>query len=261
MQAKLEISELAYLLHAVGAHKVVGLPNGRIFPQDPAAQTALLGAGFAALQEHGWLVPDEQGGLRSPAQLMLLTAVMATPQAVLSVNHFLAGTGKQIITYYHAADMWLEQFLTAEEEYLLTALPGLAEITARLRYALQIPDAPAQADPIPLGREQVELVLAQARQEDALPAAPLSLTPAGEPERAAQAAATGHDFALVALLESAALAGQQVQAFQECALLRGPENAMWAVAPTATGPGVLQPLGEDAFAALVRRLWPAAAGA
>lgn len=161
MQAMLNPSEFAYLLHMVGASHVVGVKNAQLFPTDAEAENRLLQQGFAELQAHGCLVPEGEG-FRTHTGVVLLTAVIASPEIAILLTLATPDGGKQFVTYYLAQDMVVEQMLTAEQQYLLTKLDNFSDVVARLEQALSIAHvSPPLSTPVSLPRVAFEQAFRQ----------------------------------------------------------------------------------------------------
>ncbi|MCL4868734.1 MAG: hypothetical protein KJ063_07195 [Anaerolineae bacterium] len=138
-QAKLEICELAYLLHSLNAEQVIGLDNERLFPTDSAATQTLLETGLTALKTNGWLVPDEYGFKMAP-QLWLLTAIMVQPEQIVVYNRRVESAGEQVVTYYLSQDIIVEQFLSKDDHYLLSHISGVVDFINHLSHLLNLPE-------------------------------------------------------------------------------------------------------------------------
>lgn len=144
MQVRLEPAELAYLFHTLEVESVFGVDNARLFPADDGVRAELLRNGFAALQEHGWLIPEGRK-LRTNTHVVLMAAVMAQPNQVVILSRYTPTGDKQIVAYYLAqtpeiSQIAVEQFLTTEQDFLLTQLDDPSIIVQRLCEALQIPE-------------------------------------------------------------------------------------------------------------------------
>lgn len=150
MQAKLEASELGYLLQTHGAQRIAGLATERFFPPEEAMREAMLAQGFAALVDHGWLVPAD-GGYRTNISMMLLSAVIAAPERLLVVTRAVED-GVQILTYSWAQQFIVEMFEADDRHYILTSLESNEAVFERLRAAFQISDTPNAAEPIKLAQ-------------------------------------------------------------------------------------------------------------
>lgn len=155
MQAKLEASELGYLLQTHGAQRVAGLTTERFFPQEEATREAMLAQGFAALVDHGWLVAAD-GGYRTNTSMMLLSAVVATPERLLMVTR-VAEDGVQILTYSWAQQFIVEMFEADDRNYILTNLESNEAVIERLRAAFQIADTHTATEPIKLPQANLAL--------------------------------------------------------------------------------------------------------
>lgn len=138
-QAKLEVSELAYLAHTLEVEQIWGIDNTLLFPDTPDAINQLLAKGLESLKAHGWLVPDEQGFMMKP-QLWLLTAVMAHPTIMITCNRRVGEHGRQVVTYYLTDNYVLEQFFTSDERFVLTQLPSLDTAIQRLELGIGLPE-------------------------------------------------------------------------------------------------------------------------
>lgn len=230
MQAKLKPSELSYLLHTLGAKKAVGVNNAALFPDEDAAREALLAEGFAALEEDGWLV-RQNGSFRTNTNLMLLTAVLAAPEYTLMLTRRLPDDKKQTITYYLAEGIIVEQFYTADGQYLLTKLDSLADVTERLCLALGIPQEPVgEATAVTLNTNKFESAAEQAKSGSLLEFTNL-LSSAGLPkEKAKQLAFQISRFQPVGNIEIAAFSGEQIRGLTNIILLKG-EKGIWAIMP------------------------------
>ncbi len=231
MQAKLKPSELSYLLRTLGAEKAVGVNNAALFPADEAARDALLAQGFAALQEDGWLV-KQNGSFATNADVMLLTAVIAAPEFTIMLTRNLPDGKRQTITYYQAQGIIVEQLYTSEEQYLLTRLDSLADVTERLCLALEIPpQRSGEATAVTLNTKAFEQAVEQAKSGNLSDLTNL-LTAAGlSTEKAAQLAARIPNLQPAGNVEIAAFAGEQVQGLNNIIVLKEANGAAWAMMP------------------------------
>lgn len=166
MQAKLTVDEFAYLLQGLDTRQVIGVDNARLFPTGDLSRTSLLDQGFNSLQEHGWLQADGST-FRTHTPLILMCAVVAQPEQTIMLTYKLSSGVEQIITYYLAQEMIVEQFLTSDQEYLLTQLDTYADLVQRLQQALQIPASEERwPTAITLDANVFETSMKQARSAD-----------------------------------------------------------------------------------------------
>ncbi len=255
MQAKLEPSEFAYLLHILNAEKVVGVNNGRLFPAEPSARDTLLNLGFIRLQEHGWLVGSE-GGSDANDYLMLMVAVVVDPAYTLTATHYLSQDVRQTLTYYANGTIIVEQFLAADGDYVLTRLETTAELVARLRavFSPLVSEAQRQA-PLTFAVEEFENALAEARAGD-----PTALNRAVLGSAAAADVLPGMAHVVAELrpagrIEGAAIAGQSLRAWGELVILRDGSGAGWLVRKDEQANSIeLWPAHEEQFEKLVEAL-------
>ena len=154
-QAKIEISELAYLLHTLNAQQIIGADNTQLFPLDPNETKALLEKGLATLKANGRLVPDGNAFKMHPL-LMLSATIIVEPQRAIALTRRVGELGRQYITYYGGRTLTLEQFFTADDHYLITQLPNPAEVANRLSQALALPEQAIWPQPITLNLSQLE---------------------------------------------------------------------------------------------------------
>lgn len=146
-QARLEISELAYLIHTFSGVQVIGINNDHLFPANAEQTEELLERGLTALKTHGWLAPDDHG-FNMSNHLMLTAAVIAQPEQVVIFSKRVGETGKQVVTYYQTQDIIVEQLFTADEDYLLTQLLNSGEMIERLDQAMQLPEKAIWESPL-----------------------------------------------------------------------------------------------------------------
>ena len=214
MHTTLEPAALAYLLHTLGAQKVVGVANRRLFPKEEAARDALLGTGFARLKASGWL-KEAEAGLHMNDRLMLMAAVLAAPQQVTTTT-VLSDDSRQTVTIYLANGHAVEQYLTPAGAYALTYLGDAAAVAPRLASALAVLVAePERPFRLTLGR--AAFAAARRGQAAELPPAQARLLAALAP---------------VARIEIAAFAETAVAAYDEVLLLSAAGGAGWLLAGT-----------------------------
>ena len=259
MQAKLTPPEFAYLLQTLEAQKVVGVNNAELFPTDPAVRDELLNRGLLQLQADGWFVSAD-GKISANSRLMVLVAVIANPEIVLTATHLAESNTRQIVTYYLAAEYVVEQFQTDDGDYVLTQLPAKAALVERLAGLFSLGEPPwTQLPALTFELATFETTLSQARS--------------GSPEGLRQAL-QANDVPLEALddlvntivglkpagkIEGAALAGQHLLDWQELALLADSSGRQW-LARKDEGENVLElaPPALDRFKRLFRQFlqWP-----
>lgn len=137
MQVAFETSELAYVLHSLGAQHVIGLDHSTFFPEDEQARRSLLAEGFSALQRNARLIPEGKTFYTNP-HMMLLAAVLAAPERVLVMERIVS-QGVQVFTYSFAVEHIVEQFQAENGAYILTQLADMDAVLERLRAAFLIP--------------------------------------------------------------------------------------------------------------------------
>lgn len=254
-QVILDSSEFAYLLHMLDATRVVGVKNSELFPTDAEAEKALLQQGFETLQAHGWLVADEEG-FRTHTGVVLLTAVIASPEIAILLTLAAPDGGKQFVTYYLAQDMVVEQMLTAEQQYLLTKLDDFNEVVVRLEQALAIAHvAPPLSTPVSLPRVAFEEAFRQ-RENGRLSALQTLLHAADdglqEIDDVPSLARLLQSLRPVGSVEIGHMAGGRLIGRRDIMFFRDGDNNRWAMTRNAeTDHLIFHPLTPADFAALL----------
>ena len=248
MQAKLELSEFAYLLHTLKASQVVGVDSALFFPDDELIRESLLRTGLETLRTHGWMVP--QGlGWQINTRLVLMVAVVATPEIIVTMTQSTPAGRQQIVTYYLAQSIYIEQFRTADDQYLLTELDTETDFVGRLQAAFQIPAATPWSAPISLPTSALTEAVNLARSGDS--AFILSLLEEFGGEQ------SGLADLLVSLrpvgdLEFATLQGNQVIELRDAVILEGTDGSKWAMSHNQeSGEVTFHPLNMERFSAFV----------
>ncbi len=236
IQAELNPSELAYLLHTLQAGKVVGVNNAQLFPTEPAIRDALLQLGFEKLQEHGWFVAVEDQSINANDRLLLMVAVMADPALVLTATARFADDAQQVITYYVAEGIVIEQFMSAEGNYVLSQLESVAAITGQLQAAFAFADGDGPAAwTFKFGAAAFQASLAAAKAgapgelQSALAANGVTA------DRVDEVAGLIANLRVAGQIEGAAIAGDDLLASAELGILRAPDRAgEWLLAHDRT---------------------------
>lgn len=250
MQAMLQPSEFAYLLHALGAKQVIGANNAQLFPQEVASIDALMEQGLAELKAHGWLIPDGDA-FKTHTGLVLLTAVIADPEIVLVLTLAAAGGGKQTITYSLAQNLTVEQVFTSEQKYLLTQLEGADTLVERVDQALGLTNKlPAQSGEIFLDSSSFETAMQQAARGH-LAALEAALTEANNDlHNAAALAASLASLRPAGRLEWAHFSGKQLETWKDAVFFQDANNHPWVLTKAdPSGMIVFQSLNSAVFAA------------
>lgn len=255
MQAKLQLSEFAYLLHSLGASKVIGVNNSQLFPPDDQALDSLLQQGFSALEDHGWLVPDEQG-YKTHTGLVLLTAVVANPEFVIVVTLAAPDGGKQFVTYYGVQNIIVEQIFTSERYYLLTQLDKFDVIVERLGQALSITiEAPPWPKAVSVESNAFENVMQQTTNGNLME---LEAVLIASNDKIPNVSSLAHIMKMlrpVGRVECANLSGDQLNAWYDILFYQDVDNHTWAMTKNAQLDSlVFHPLNYARFEALMSRI-------
>ncbi|MCB0077640.1 MAG: hypothetical protein KDD73_09445 [Anaerolineales bacterium] len=210
MQLRLTSPELAYLLHSVGARRAVGVNNRQLFPSDALARESLLDTGLAQLRENGHLACGELGW-SIHSWLMLMAAIIAAPEDVLTITRFLPAAQRQIVTYYRGADQTVEQY-QADERYMLRMMDRDPPLASQIAALVALPASPSgEARILRVEWDQFEAIR---KARNGQPRHNRSLLETMQPH---------------ILIEAAALAGEQLVGFEEILLLRDGEGGFWSV--------------------------------
>lgn len=244
MQAKLETSELAYLLHMHGATSVAGLDQAVFFPKSEEKQHQLLSEGLAKLQQNGWLV-YEFDGYRSNVSAILLSAVLAAPEWVLVVERVVRNAGQQRLTYSMADKHLVEQFRSEDGNYILTGLSAQAALNERLCAAFQISKNHSFSesfltdiewfDGILSQQEQLQFTNAPQKSNDELATLGQHITPLRRHGR----------------LQWVSWQNERLQILVEIGLLRDKQDELWAIQETESGRITLSPLTTSRLGSLM----------
>lgn len=259
MQAILEPQELAYLLQSLGAEQVVGVDNRQLFPDDAAIRTAWLESGFAALQEHGWIVAEGEGAYNTNDQIMLTAAVMAEPVAVMTVTFRSSPDGRYYLTYYVADSLIVEQFMTPEGGYLLTQVASSDIVIERLKRAFGL-SRDIEVPPITVELDAVEFAraLSAARKSELDTLRTLLLEGGLTKRESVLIARQISNVSVVGHIEGAALASGQAVPWMQLSLVRAAEGSHWLIAYANSGMKLLlAACTEERFEQQVMQLWHA----
>lgn len=249
MQAKLELSEFTYLLHTLNARQAVGVDNALFFPDDDVIRESLLHTGFETLKTHGWLTPQDNGWHMS-TRLAMLVAVIATPETVVTITRSAPAGGRQIVTYYVTQSIYVEQFRTTDEQYLLTQLETETDLVGRLQAAFQIPIAAPWTTPVSLPTAVLDKAIDLARAGNLSLVFPLLDEFGVEDNQLAEL--------LVGLrpmgdLEFATLQGNQLVALRDMVILEGADSSKWSMdSHQESGEVTFQPFNTEQLAARIR---------
>lgn len=245
MQARLERSEFAYLLHLLEAKRVIGVNNASLFVETEVEREALLTQGMAALQAHGWLVESENG-FHTHSGLVRMVAVTAVPDTVLLVTRYQPDNGQQILTYYRAQNWLVEQFLTTDGFYILTELSDTAEMTTRLQEAFAIPSSPVWPMAFTLETAVFTHAMTQSHTDPRTAWQTALRTITDEPNALELLTHRLSGLRRVGLLDAASLQGTNLQARADLLLLHDREEGLWAMTATETAV-TLTPLHQTEF--------------
>lgn len=257
MQATLDSNEFAFLLHSFNAQKVVGVDNATLFPVDDTSRDAMLDEGFSTLQQHGWLLAEDSK-IKTNTHLALMVAVVASPEQTIMLTRYLPDGGKQAITYYLAQGIVVEQFLTSDQQYILTTLDGSSEMIVRLQQALHIPDSKSTGSVIiSVERIVFEQAIKQAKSGD-LSRLIAVLNAAGlEPEIHQPLAKLVSGLHPIGDLETAVLSGTQLKGWHNLVFLQGQDHSVWLMMQNHDLDSIsLQSLGVENFAQLIQATLP-----
>jgi len=259
LQIELEMSEFAYLCRMLDAEKVVGADNERLFPADPEAQQELLATGLQQLQAHEWLTADEEGRLTTNQHLVMLVAVVCSPDLVFTATRYGAEDRQQTISYFVAGPYLVELFQTDNDGYLLSRLPEVGAVLAR--WEALFATGAAAADPISLQLEGTAFAAARREAERgegsvlARQLAAAGVSPAARAElveRLARLSPHGK-------IEGAAVRGTALHAFGTLLLLQDDQGGGWLAQSDPDGdlltltqqtPATLRTIGRQLFAAV-----------
>lgn len=258
MQANLETTELAFVLHSLNAEKVVGLDNDQLFPADELSRHELLTTGRSRLQANGWFAADENGRFNSEPQLVLMVAVMVDPQLIFTVDRRSRDKSIQQVTYYVSGPHLIEQFRTQEGSYLLSRLPDMVAVITRWQQLFP----PGDAAPLVLQCDGAQFARARDLARAGNPAAMQDLVTAA-------GTGTEDDDALAAALAQlvprgsiagAAVHGPALEAYGELTLLEDVGGNGWMAQSAAEG-GLLTltRYTPTQFAAVCRQFFTAVA--
>lgn len=255
MQARLQPGEFAYLLHSLGASKVIGVNNSQLFPQEARSLDALLQQGFSALLDHGWLVPDEQG-YKTHTGLVLLTAVVANPEYVIVLTLAPPDGGKQFVTYYLAQDIIVEQMLTTERDYLLTQLDTFSIIVERLTQALSIDAKPHDwSDTISVESNVFEDVMQRLMNNNLHELENLLTASNNNISDMSSLAGILNSLRPIGRLEGANLSGDQRIVWYDILFYQDKNNHTWAMTKnTEVDSLVFHPFNQAALSALLSKI-------
>ncbi len=255
VQAELEPSEFAYVLHSLRAENVVGINNEQLVPREAAVRTAQLQLGLAKLLEHGWFVAGEDG-IDANDLLMLMVAVVAEPAYVLAATHYLEGNARQTLAYYVNHGISVELFQAASGNYVLSRLATTAELAGRLHAAFGALLAPPRwSESLIFALPEFEAALAQARAGDYAALQAAVANNQGGTAELADLSRTLRQLRPVGRIEGAVVVGANPGAWRELALLGQGSTAGWLArqdehAHTIT----LWPADEKQLARLVEEL-------
>lgn len=227
MQAHLTADEFAYLLTLVGASRIIGADNSRLFASDPVEHQQRMDAGRAQLQSAGWLIA-EGGGWAINDWFVLIAATVASPEIVLSVTSYGADGSQSTVSYYTSNEVTVEQFWS-QEHYVLRLFEVDLTLSNHLAAILMLPERDDKVPPTQLSFVADEFVAARAAASDDESADLRSLietlSPAQPiPELVDALTSMRRDV----VIEGAALGGANtLLAFDEIALLRDETTRLW----------------------------------
>jgi hypothetical protein len=255
MQARLQPSEFAYLLQSLGASKVIGANNSQLFPQEDHMLDSLLQQGFSALEEHGWLVPDERG-YKTNTGLVLLTAVIANPEFAVFLTLAAPDGGKQFVTYYLAQNIIVEQIFTSERHYLLTQLDKFDMIVERLGKALSIgAKVHPWADAISVESNAFENAMQQVTNDNLMALEAVLRTSNDEISNVSSLARIMKTLRPVGRVECANLSGDQLKVWYDIFFYQDVDSHIWAMTKNVQLDSlVFHPLNWAAFETLLSRI-------
>lgn len=228
MQAKLEPSEFAYLLHTFEASKVVGVRNNQLFPNEPATRQALLNQGFTRLQANGWFVPTD-GKIHSNNRLMLMAAVVASPDYTVMATYYATEGSYQTVTYYVAHKIVIEQFMDSEGDYLLTQLETAEKLIERLATLFGLETAVKWQNRLKFELTAFEQALSQAKSGDFHRLETLVLANEVPPSSVNDLIQAIWHLKPVGQIEGAVIIGPRLKAWDELAILQDHESVYWLV--------------------------------
>lgn len=256
MQAKLTTNEFAYLLHALSAQKIIGVNNAQLFPDKSEEQDILLSVGLQLLKEHGWLQPSDGDTFKTHTGLVLLIAVIASPEQTIMLTKAMPGNSRQTITYYFAQGMIVEQFYTADEQYLLTQIDTVTNVILRLQQALSIPDSlQTWKTTITLKADAFEQTMKQARNGDSSSLFATMRETNIDSNRLEELVGIVGGLQPAGNLEIATLSGGRLNSFQNIIILQAKDKSAWEMHSDDVAEFVyLQPLNAEHFIGSVRSL-------
>jgi len=257
MQAKLTTSEFSYVLHTLHAQKIIGANNPQLFPDEEKRRDALLSDGLQSLKDHGWLQPSGDESFKTHTGLVLLTAVIASPEQTIMLTKAMPDNGRQTITYYFAQGMIVEQFYTADEQYLLTQIDTVANAASRLQQALSIPDTPQTwKTTIMLNADAFEQAMKQANDGDLSGLLTAMRETDIDSNRLEPLAKIISGLKPVGKLEITILSGERLNLVQNIMILYAKNKSIWGMSSdnTATEFVSLQPLDAKRFVSMVASL-------
>ena len=255
MQATLDANEFAFLLHSFNAQKVVGVDNATLFPVDDTSRDAMLDEGFSTLQQHGWLLAEDSK-IKTNTSLALMVATVASPEQTIMLTRYLPDGGKQAITYYLAQGIVVEQFLTSDQQYILTGLDSSSEMVDRLQQALQIPDSRNTGKAkISVERIVFEQAIKQAKSGDLSKLIALLNSASLEPELHQPLAHLLSGLHPIGDLETAVLSGTQLKNWHNLVFLQGQDQSIWTIMQNQGLDSIsLQSLEAQGFAQLIQTI-------
>ena len=255
MQAKLTTSEFSYLLHALQAQNVIGVNNAQLFPDEGKGRDALLSDGLQSLKDHGWLQPSGEGAFKTHTGLVLLAAVIASPEQTIMLTKAMPDNGRQTITYYFAQGMVVEQFYTTDEQYLLTQMDTVTNAISRLQQALGIPDkSQTWETTITLNTDTFEQAMKQAKDGDlsGLFATMREIGIDSNSDRLELLAKLIGGVQPVGKLEIATLSEERLNSLQELMILHAEDKSVWGMSSDNGAKSVyLQPLDGTRFTSIL----------
>ena len=132
---RLSTAELRFFLSFLYHHnQLPGAHNATLFPDDPAAQEALVQQGAREAEANGWFDPnaDGEGNAWLDERILLLVACLVDPHVTIESVVERKGEAPAQINHFIATDMVVEMTLEPGDRYALSELESLETMTGRL---------------------------------------------------------------------------------------------------------------------------------